>query len=257
MKQLILTGDDFGRSSAVNEAIELHHRAGVLTQASLMVNEPAADEAVRITRRNPALCVGLHLTLCDGRAARPSRITDAAGNFQPSPALAGLRYAFDPRAAEAVGHEVAEQFARFHALGLDGSYVDGHTHLHLHPLILRTLLPALTTGRFRMLRLVREPGNFSPVALIFQALSAAALPLLRGIGVRAADRVFGLRDTGRMTGARLARLISGLPDGLSEIYFHPGTEPGEPDFAALRQLIAERNIALTSAATLPPPPAAA
>lgn len=257
MKQLILTGDDFGRSSAVNEAIERHYLAGCITQASLMVNEPAADEAVRIARRHPALCVGLHLTLCAGHAARPSAITDSAGNLHPSPALAGLRYAFDPRAAAPLGHEIAEQFARFRALGFGGTYVDGHTHLHLHPVILRTLLEPLAAGSFKMLRLVREPGNFSPAALIFQALSAAALPPLRRIGVRAAEHVFGLRDTGRMTGDRLARLISGLPGGLAEIYLHPGTEPGEPDAAALRQLFIERDIALVSAATLPPPPAAA
>lgn len=257
MKHLIITGDDFGRSPAVNEAIERHHCAGPLTQASLMVNEPAVDEAVRIARRHPALCVGLHLTLCDGRAARSSAITDADGSFVRSPALAGLRYAFDPRAAEPLGYEIAQQFARFRELGFGASYADGHTHLHLHPVILRTMLGPLEAGRFRMLRLVREPGNVSPVALVFRALSAAAIPPLRRIGMRAADHVFGLRDTGRMTGNRLASLITRLPEGLSEIYFHPGAEPDEPDFSALRSLLDEREIALTSAAKLPPPQSAA
>ena len=257
MKQLILTGDDFGRSSAVNEAIERHHRSGLLTQASLMVHEAAVDEAVVIARRNPALCVGLHLTLCAGRAARPSAITDEAGRFAASPALAGLRYAFDPRAAEPLGEEIAAQFARFRELGFPPTYVDGHTHLHLHPVVLRTLLGPLAAGGFRMLRLVREPENFSPVALIFRALSAAALPALDRLGVRAADRVFGLRDTGRMTGERLAHLLTRLPEGLSEIYFHPGTEPAEPDVTTLRLLLADRRIILTSAALLPPPQSAA
>ncbi len=257
MKQLILTGDDLGRSAAVNEAIERHHRAGVLTQASLMVNERAVDEAVRIARRNPALCIGLHLTLCAGRAARFSAITDQAGNFIGSPALAGLRYAFDPRAAEPLGYEIAEQFAYFRELGFGATHVDGHTHLHLHPIVLRTLLGPLAAGRFRMLRLVREPENLAPIALVFRALSAAAIRPLRRIGVRAADHVFGLRDTGRMTGERLGSLIVRLPDGLNEIYFHPGAEPDGPDFAALRRLLADQEIVLTSAATLPPPRSAA
>ena len=257
MKQLILTGDDFGRSSAINEAIERHHCAGLLTQASLMVNEPAVDEAVRIARRHPALCVGLHLTLCAGRAAQLSPITDRAAQFTASPALAGLRYAFDPRAAEPLGAEIAAQFARFRALGFPPTYVDGHTHLHLHPVILRTLLGPLGAGGFSMLRLVREPQNLSPIALIFRALSAAAVPALDRLGVRAADRVFGLRDTGRMTGERLAHLLAGLPAGLSEIYFHPGTEPSEPDVPTLRLLLADRRIILTSAALLPPPQSAA
>ncbi len=257
MKHLILTGDDFGRSTAVNEAIERHHQAGLLTQASLMVNELAVDEAVRIARRNPALCVGLHLTLCAGRAARPSALTDADDRFLESPARAGLRYAFDARAAEPLGHEIAEQFARFRALGFGGTYVDGHTHLHLHPVILRTVLGPLAAGGFKMMRLVREPENYAPVALIFRALSAAATLPLRRLGVRFADRVFGLRDTGRMSAERLGRLLAGLPAGLSEIYFHPGTEPGDFDFNALRGLLAEQKIVLTSAATLPPPQSAA
>lgn len=256
MKHLLLTGDDFGRSSAVNEAIERHHQAGLLTQASLMVNEFAVEEAVRIARRNPQLCVGLHLTLCAGRAARLSALTDEEGRFAESPALAGMRYAFDPRTAEPLGREIAEQFARFRELGFPGSYADGHTHLHLHPVILRAMIPQIEAGNFKMLRLVREPGNHTPVALIFRALSSVALPSLHRLGIRAADHVFGLADTGRMTAGRLIHLFQQLPEGLSEIYFHPGKEPGEPDFAALQQILADRNIVLTSAATLPPPPVA-
>jgi hopanoid biosynthesis associated protein HpnK len=255
VKHLLLTGDDFGRSSAVNEAIERHHRAGLLTQASLMVNEPEVEEAVRIAQRNPQLCVGLHLTLCDGRAAPSSRLTDSAGLLPASPALAGWRYAFDPRLAAPLAAEIAAQFARFRALGLPPTYVDGHTHLHLHPTILRLLLPHLPG--FQLVRLVREPGNRAPVARIFQALSTTAL---RRLPTRAADRVYGLRDTGRMTGARLAVLLRELPAGLSEIYFHPGAEPAElteTDFAALRELLHAQNITLVSAATLPPPQTAA
>ncbi len=255
MKHLILTGDDFGRSSMVNEAVERHHRAGVLTQASLMVNEAAAEEAVRIARRNPGLCVGLHLTLCDGRASGVSRITDEHTRLPASPAVAGLRYAFNPRTAAPLAAEIAAQFARFEAFGFARTYADGHTHLHLHPSILRAAIPFLPG--FRMLRLVREPENRSVLALIFRALSAAAVPRLDRLGIRAADRVLGLRETGRMTGERLSALIRGLPDGLSEIYFHPGTEPSEPEFAALREIIAGQKIILTSAANLPPPQTAA
>ena len=109
-KQLILTADDFGRSAAVNAEIERWHRAGALTQASLMVNEPGAEEAVAIARKNPALRVGLHLTLCDGRAS-DGRV------MQRSPALSGLKFAFFPGARAWLRREIAAQFARFRALG--------------------------------------------------------------------------------------------------------------------------------------------
>ena len=46
MKELIVTADDFGYDSAVNEAVVAAYRDGVLRYASLMVDRPAAGEAV-------------------------------------------------------------------------------------------------------------------------------------------------------------------------------------------------------------------
>ena len=214
-----------------------------------MVNEPAAAEAADIARRNPALHVGLHLTLCAGRAAQVSALTDESGNFPASPTRAGLRYAFSPSLAQPLQQEIRAQFTRFRALGFAPAYWDGHTHLHLHPTILRLTLPIAAEHGFRALRLVREPGPFALVPRIFQRLSRAAIPHLEKHGIRFADRVFGLRETGRMTTAALARILENLPDGLSELYFHPGAEPAEPDYAALTPLLACHAIALTH---LPP-----
>ena len=46
MKELIITGDDFGLSQSVNEAIEEAHRQGLLHGASLMVGAKATTDAV-------------------------------------------------------------------------------------------------------------------------------------------------------------------------------------------------------------------
>src|SRR5258708_2904517 len=70
-KQLIVTADDFGVAVPVNEAVELGHRNGILTGASLMVTAPAAADAVERARRLPGLGVGLHVVLVDGRPALP------------------------------------------------------------------------------------------------------------------------------------------------------------------------------------------
>jgi chitin disaccharide deacetylase len=252
LKHLIVTADDFGRSPEINTAVERAHRAGFVSQASLMVNEPAAAEAAEIARRNPALCVGLHLTLCVGRATQLSALTDESGNFTASPARAGVRYAFLSGLTEPLGHEIRAQFARFAALGLPPTYWDGHTHLHLHPTVLRLTLPIAIEHGFRATRLVREPGSPALVPCIFQRLSRAALPQLESHGIHFTDRVFGLRESGRMTTATIVRLLAQLPDGISELYFHPGAEPAEPDYAALTPLLARHAITLTH---LPPPAA--
>ena len=41
-RRLIVNADDFGRSESINQAVIRAHREGILTTASLMVNEPAA-----------------------------------------------------------------------------------------------------------------------------------------------------------------------------------------------------------------------
>src|ERR1700733_8305563 len=69
----IITADDFGLATTVNEAVETAHLSGVLTAASLMVGAPAAQDAAQRARANPSLRVGLHLTLCDGQAVLPRR----------------------------------------------------------------------------------------------------------------------------------------------------------------------------------------
>lgn len=251
MKQLIITGDDFGRSHEINEAIERAHAAGFLTQASLMVNEPYAEEAVRIAQRHPALCVGLHLTLCDGHASAVSQITDETGAFTPSPTRAGLRYAFRPSLADPLQQEVRAQFERFLALGLPPTYWDGHTHLHLHPAIFRLTLPVAVEHDFRAMRLVREPGSWALIPQIFEWLSRAAIPTLQRHSIAFADHAFGLRDTGQVSTETAARIFQSLPEGLSEFYFHPSAEPSELDYSALLALLSESEIKLR---TLLPPP---
>lgn len=237
LKTLILTGDDFGRSPEVNAAIVRYHAAGALTHASLMVAEPHAAEAAALAREHPRLCVGLHLTLCTGRATEPSLLTDAAGNFISSPARAGLRYAFEPRLREPLRAEIRRQFEMFRALGFPPTYWDGHTHLHLHPLVFQLTLPIAHEFGFRFVRLVREPGPPALVPWIFQRLSAAAIPALKQAGIGFADRVIGLRQTGRMSLDIFGTALKEHREGTTEIYFHPGAEIAPPEPGALAKLI--------------------
>ncbi len=246
MKTLILTGDDFGRSIAVNSAIIGAHLGGILTQASLMVNEPHAEAAADLARANPNLRVGLHLTLCTGRASRASPLTDSAGMFSPSPAMAGLRYFFRRDLHSHLAAEIRRQFERFADLGLAPTYWDGHLHLHLHPTILALTLPIAQEHGFRFTRLVREPKPRSLLGHIFGALSEHARPTLSSRHIDFADHVCGLRETGRMTNAAMLRLIDRLPDGRTEIYFHPGAEPEELDAVSLRDHLTSRGVIISS-----------
>ncbi len=228
--QILLTADDFGKSAEVNAAIMRWARAGVLTQASLMVNEPAAEAAVALAKEVPSLRIGLHLTLCDGR--------NSDGSALPTtPASAGLRYAFWPAARERMRKEVRAQFQRFGELGLAPTYWDGHTHLHLHPSVMAVALPLAERYGFSATRLVREPGAPAFLPWIFQRLSKLAAPRLEAAGIHYSDVVFGLRNTGRMSRADFLTAIEWTSRGSVEIYFHPGAETQLPDPDEVSQLL--------------------
>src|SRR4051794_11109094 len=97
-RRLIVNADDFGRSHSINQAVIRAHRDGILTTASLMVNEVAFDEAVMLAKENPRLGVGLHLTLICGSSALPQEkipsLVNAAKEFPNNPAAVGMKYFF-------------------------------------------------------------------------------------------------------------------------------------------------------------------
>ena len=143
-RRLIVNADDFGRSASINQAVIRAHREGILTTASLMVNEPAIEEAVALAREHPELGVGLHLTLLCGHSALPPEqipgLVDAKGEFTTNPASAGFRYFFQRSLREQLRQEIHAQFQRFRATGLPLDHVNGHLHLHLHPTVFRILM---------------------------------------------------------------------------------------------------------------------
>jgi predicted glycoside hydrolase/deacetylase ChbG (UPF0249 family) len=220
MRHFTLTADDFGRSPEVNAAVEMWHQAGGLDQASLMVNELHVQEACAVARRNPKLRVGLHLTLCDGLAAN--------GSLLPAtPFGAGVSYV-SPGRRRWLKQEIKSQFEHFLQLGFAPTYWDGHTHLHLHPVIFAIALPIAFDHGFTAVRLVREPGPPRILPWIFRTLSNRVIPVAQQHGMEFSDAVFGLRHTNRMNEPAFTEAFRLAPEGHSEIYFHPGAEPSLP-----------------------------
>jgi len=113
--RLIVNADDFGRSCSINAAVIRAHREGILTTASLMVNEPAFTEAVELAKQNPKLGVGLHLTLlCGHSALRPEQIPGLVNEqreFSDNPGSVGFRYFAKKSLRAQLRIEICEQFA--------------------------------------------------------------------------------------------------------------------------------------------------
>src|SRR6185369_5716805 len=127
-RRLIVNADDFGLSSSVNAAVIRAHRDGILTSASLMVNEPGFDEAVRLAKENPRLGVGLHLTLLHGHSTLPPEkipgLVNGNREFSNDPVGVGMNYFFRRSLRERLRAEIHAQFDRFRATGLPLDHVN-------------------------------------------------------------------------------------------------------------------------------------
>ena len=247
--RLIVNADDFGRSASINSAVIRAHREGILTTTSLMVNEPACAEAVALARDNPGLGVGLHLTLlCGHSALPPGRIpglVDSRQRFTDNPAGAGFRYFFRRSLREQLRAEIRAQFDRFRATGLKLDHVNGHLHLHLHPVIFGILMQEAAELGIERVRLTVDPfwlnlrlasgrvGYRLTHALVFSSLSARARPVLRRRGFLHTGAVFGLLQNALVDEAYVLKLLPRLPDGDSELYSHPSLDEFRNEFDAL------------------------
>jgi chitin disaccharide deacetylase len=197
---LIVNADDFGLSDAVNAGIAAAHERGIVTSTSLMVCRPAAERAVELARRLPALAIGLHVDL---------------GQWDYEDGEWKVAYQrCSPEDREAVERECREQLRAFRRLrGADPTHLDSHQHTHTSEptgAVARALAAEL--GVPLRDRGIRYEGGF-------YGQSGRGVPYPEGISVD-----------------RLVELIDGLPGGMTEIGCHPGVGVGEESsYAAERE----------------------
>lgn len=215
-RRLIATADDFGDTPEVNAAVLKAYREGILRFTSLMVGRPAAAEAARIARDNPGLGVGLHLELC---ASEPEK--------------AGARYFFSPSARAGVEGEIRAQIEALLELGVKPTHIDGHINVHVHPVIFpavcrlareygipRVRLPSGEWAALKGFPDAERPGT-ALLAGVFGAIGAWVGPAAAGLE---RPRTWGLLRSGLMKEDYVLWLISRLPEGTTELYFHPTTD---------------------------------
>jgi hopanoid biosynthesis associated protein HpnK len=248
-RRLIVNADDFGGSHSINEAVIRAHREGILTSASLMVNEASCGEAVELAKQNPQLGVGLHLTLLMGRSALPPGeipgLVNERQEFLNDPVKVGFQYFFRRSLREPLRKEIHAQFARFRATGLPLDHVNGHLHLHLHPTVFRILMEDAPTLGIEQMRLTRDPFWLDvPLArghrlyralhaFIYLILSRRAGAGFRKKQIRHTQKVFGLLQNARVDEAYISQLLPRLPAGDSELYSHPALDNFKHEFEAL------------------------
>jgi hopanoid biosynthesis associated protein HpnK len=232
-KRLITVADDFGLTEGVNEAVEQAARQGILTSASLIVAAPAAADAVRRARALPKLAVGLHLVVIEGPAVLPPADIPALvgpdGQFPADQLRLGVAYYFRPAVRRQLAAEIRAQFEAFRATGLTLDHANAHKHMHLHPVVGRLMIDIGREFGLRAIRVPAEPARrgATPGARAMRLWCEVLRRQARRAGMLTNDQVLGLSDTGHMTPQRVTPLLGALPDGLTEMYFHPATARDE------------------------------
>jgi hopanoid biosynthesis associated protein HpnK len=259
LRRVIVTADDFGLAIPVNEAVERAHREGVLTAASLMVAEPAAADAVARAAAMPALGVGLHVVVVDGRPLLPPEaipdLVDGTGMLRSDLARAAVRYFFHPRVRRQLEAEIRAQFAAFAATGLRFDHVNAQCHMHVHPTVFGIMLKVARDYGRPPFRIPFEPfgpswraaGDARGLRFANAYLLAPWLALMKArlaaAGIAHNDRVFGLGDSGRMTPPRVRALLAQLQPGVTEIFFHAATRRWDGIAPALAEYRLEDELA--------------
>ncbi len=256
---LVTVADDLGRSTSVNLAIAEARRSGILTSASMMAGGEAFEEAVEIAR-DLRLCVGVHVTLCDGRAVLPNSaipdLVDRTGQMEQSPVSAWMKFMRSGILSQAEA-EVDAQFDRIEKAGIHATFVNGHHHLHMHPAVFDVVCRQASRRGISWVRLPAEPlgvvlGLRSPSRglmpfiewAVFGMLSIYNLRTARKYGMRATSRVYGLSRTEDVDEEYLLKILGLIDSPMSEFFAHPdaSTSAGKRELEALTSSVVKNRL---------------
>lgn len=235
-KHVLFSADDFGLSIEVNEAIEIAHHQGMLSTANLMVAGAAAQDAIRRAKKMPNLKVGLHLVVIEGPAVLPYSeiplIINADNQFPSNQLKMGIDYFFKSKIQHQLRREIKAQLQAFIDTGLTLDHIDVHKHMHLHPSVGKMLIEL---GQEFNVRNIRVPHELVKTLMavdqtkhkenigniLIQHWTKVLKYQLRRANMRYLDWCFGLSWCGHMNFEKISKLLANLPQGRSEIFFHP------------------------------------
>lgn len=243
MKRLIVNADGFGFTYGINRGIEEAVSNGIVTSISVVVNFNAIEELPSFISRHPEISVGVHVNPVVGRPVSEAReipsLVNAHGEFHYREFTKHLRSG--QIRMEHLELELSRQVER--ALELSGNsitHIDSHQNKHLYPGYFKVFIRvAKRYGITRMrthrhLICVEAPNRRlaalayytkDPIRLLTHTFARYEMWQARRQGMRMADYLLSLGHIGRANKALLEswlNIVRNVPDGISEIYCHPG-----------------------------------
>lgn len=238
MRSLIINADDLGVSDAVNEAIGKCYASGAITGASIMACGTRFREACKMLRDIKKTEIGVHLTLT-GKFHPVSYNRSTGGSLSNNDGLfrAGyLNFAMGlctkKIKIQEVYSELKCQISKVLDEGLSVTHLDGHEHIHLMPEIL--VLVAKLAKEFNV-PYVRVPLENSAVIMMRPSLLDLVRHIELKIFAKKAEKFLYANDfvcvnflghyhAGRVDDDILCKLVSKIPNGVTELALHPAVK---------------------------------
>ena len=243
-KYLIVTADDFGLRSHINNGIIKAACEGIVRNVSLMANGEAFNEAVKLLEITSKISAGVHLSLVGGSPVLPQSevgsIVQKNGSFFPD-FIAFIKYYLQGKFnATEIFNELEAQIIRIKEAGISITHIDSHQHIHCLPGLFDHIQSLAYKHNIRYIRIPREPFMFrSLMRRPIRALKQQILAILACSNRRkhlsllfSTDHFRGFLYGGCLTKERLMEILSNLKNGVTELMCHPGYKSDEGHPAA-------------------------
>ena len=216
-KYLSVMTDDFGLSPSINRGVRDSFVKGILTDASLMANAPAFDEAVGMARAG-GIAIAAHVNLVRG-----SMLTGA--NFPGSvPAL--WKDSLSHGCLSRIEKEARAQIEKILKNDIKIYQLNSEKHCHFFPPIFKLWIRLAGEYSIPNVRFIREfnmrPSAQGAKANLLSLFSLINRRYLEDSGVRCTDHFAGILATGCLDRGRLVSIIENAGAGWTELITHVG-----------------------------------
>lgn len=235
-KSLIINADDFGLHENINQGIYQAHHHGILTSTTLIPCGVATEQAAKLASESPNLGVGIHLTLVGGLTPilpikNISSLVTSMGLFRENHFSFIRDWSVGNIDKIEIENEWRAQIEKTLHLNIQITHIDSHQHLHVLPGLHDLVLRLATEYQIPAIRLPKEPYSFFQTTSLnpIRVLSRTGLSFCADQAKRkwrtlsSPDHFFGMLTGGNMVLENWKKLIPLLPNGVSEVMTHPGT----------------------------------
>lgn len=232
---VIIHTDDIGMCHASVQAFMDLWNFGTITSGSVMVPCPWFPAVAKMCRENPAMDMGVHVTLnseWDTYRWRPlstldpaSGLLDEEGYFHPwQPEV------FANARPEAVEVEVNAQIERAITAGIDVTHVDSHMGTVMSPLFIQSyvqaaslrflpaMLPSIDAKGLELMG--TSPEDRKAYEPVMQQLTDTGILMFEGLLALPLEEPAGQMETAK-------DLLGNLPAGITHFILHPSIDTAE------------------------------